>query len=63
MEEDPAHAFAMEMGLDFLDFCTEQLENEMSRTDDDDLDMEEFDVSWAWQIDDIKLTKLSVTDF
>ena len=28
--EDPAHDFAIEMGLDFTDFCMDQLEKELS---------------------------------
>jgi hypothetical protein len=37
VEEDPAHVFTMEMGLEFVDFCLDYLEKDITS---EDLDME-----------------------
>jgi hypothetical protein len=47
--EDPGFAFANEMGLEFDDFCMEQLEKELSAGEpqlipDDEMD----DALWVW---------------
>ena len=48
LAEDPAQAFAAEMGFDFLDFCMDQLEREISESNQpgDDLDENAFQASW-----------------
>ena len=48
LAQDPAPAFAAEMGLDFLDFCMDQLEREISESNQpgDDLDENAFQASW-----------------
>lgn len=49
VEEDPAHVFAMEMGLEFLDFCLDYLEKDFTSEDLDmelDLEDEAFAVSF-----------------
>jgi hypothetical protein len=51
LTEDPAQAFASEMGLDLFDFCVRQLEIGLSESDEcqpdfgDDVDEDDFQVS------------------
>jgi len=43
LEEDPANAFANEMGLEFNGFCMEQLEKELSAGEPQLIPDEEMD--------------------
>lgn len=51
LTEDPAHAFAAEMGLSLFDFCTEQLEKDIFDVSGSDLYLDELDVSSITNID------------
>ena len=46
VKQDPAELFALEMGLEFVDFCCEHLEDCMAGgTIKDSINEEEFEVS------------------
>ena len=62
VEQDPAELFALEMGLEFVDFCCEHLEDCMAGgTIKDGLNEEEFEVSSSDKIK-IQLTNVLGTD-
>jgi hypothetical protein len=46
--EDPGKAFAMDMGLELLEFCITRLENELADNNQEmeDLNEDELRVSW-----------------
>ena len=46
VEDDPAEIFAWEMGLTFVDFCFEHLEDSMAgEVIEEDINEDEFEVS------------------
>jgi len=47
LEEDPGHAFAIEMGLEFDEFCVEQLEKELSAGEPLLIPDDEMDTLWV----------------